>query len=700
VIVNRKGHVEHVLLGDAHKLELPDLGRHRAGRGRLRGVRLLHTHLQSEPLTKDDLTDLALLRLDYVAALEVTKEGAPGQWYGAHVTTQADADVPWVLLDPEPAHTALFLNFERFLKDLETELARQTRLEVVDERPRVTLVQVAEQGKDADCEASLQELRELAATAGVNVVDELLQRRAKVDPRTVLGRGKLQDLALSTMTKQVDLAVFDHNLTATQVRSISEASDLKIIDRTQLILDIFAQRARTREGKQQVELAQLKYRLPRLSRQHTAFSRLAGGIGGRGPGEQKLEVDRRRVKDRITLLTKELGRVAKSREIRRRKRNRQQVPIVSIVGYTNAGKSTLLNTLTSSKVLAENKLFATLDPTSRRLRFPQEREIVITDTVGFIRELPPDLVMAFRATLEELRDADLLLHVVDVSSPYAEQHLEAVDNLLHELELDDRPVLRVLNKVDRLPAPSDAAVMAARLDGIPVSALKPKSLAPLLERIERLMWQEHGRSMDLNLGAITDKSDPTTAFWSARWDENQTPWDIGEPHPELLARSEELGPPGRAYVPGCGRGHDAAALAGAGWAVTAVDLVHHMRDSLHPRLIHSGGRFVQGDAFGVDVGGDYDLWFDHTFFCAIPPDQRDKWGSRARELIKVGGHVATIVFPMVPLREAGPPFVMTAADVSAALGPKFELIVEEDAERPSTRQPLEHRYAVFERTGL
>lgn len=496
VILDRKGHVAHVIVGDAHKLELPDLGRHRAGKGRLRGVRLLHTHLLGESLTRDDLTDLALLKLDYVAAIEVT-DGRPGRWYGAHVLPENPEGELWEVFAPCPAHEIIGTDFERLIRDLETELARAKRIHAVDDSvTRAILVQVSTPSM-VDAEVSLEELRELAATANVQVVDEVIQRRSRLDPRTCMGRGKLEDLTLRSMQLECEVAIFDCDLTPTQVRSIADACELKVLDRTQLILDIFAQRARTREGKLQVELAQLRYRLPRLSRSNAAFSRLMGGIGGRGPGEQKLEIDRRRVKDRIQLLAKELERVAKARSVRRKRRSKHNVPVVSIVGYTNAGKSTLLNTLTRSDVLAENKLFATLDPTSRRLRFPKEREVVITDTVGFIRDLPPDLIRAFRATLEEMEDADLLLHVVDISSPWAEQHLETVDRTLRDLGLHERPVLRVLNKVDRLPDPDDGARLAARLEGIPVSALDRDTLAPLMKELEALLWRESGVSLDL-----------------------------------------------------------------------------------------------------------------------------------------------------------------------------------------------------------
>src|SRR5882724_1650620 len=264
----------------------------------------------------------------------------------------------------------------------------------------------------------MAELLELANSAGVVVLDEIIQRRGQIDSRTVLGKGKLEELLIRAMQLGADVIIFDRELQAAQVRSLSVATDLKVIDRSQLILDIFAQRAQSHEGKIQVELAQLKYILPRLVvGQNSAFSRLAGGIGGRGPGETKLETDRRRVRDRIHRLEKELSSQAKRREQRRKERLRQQVPAISIVGYTNAGKSTLLNALTSSHVLAESRMFATLDPTTRRLRLPREQEIIINDTVGFIRDLPPDLLAAFRSTLEEIAGSRLLVHVVDASNP-------------------------------------------------------------------------------------------------------------------------------------------------------------------------------------------------------------------------------------------------------------------------------------------
>jgi GTP-binding protein HflX len=294
-----------------------------------------------------------------------------------------------------------------------------------------------------------------------------------------------------------DAIIFDRELQAAQVRSISEATDLKVIDRSQLILDIFAQRAQSHEGKIQVELAQLKYMLPRLVMgQESAFSRLAGGIGGRGPGETKLETDRRRVRDRIHRLEKELAAQAKRREQRRKERLRHQVPTISIVGYTNAGKSTLLNALTASEVLAESRMFATLDPTTRRLRLPREREVIINDTVGFIRDLPPDLIAAFRSTLEEIDGSRLLIHLVDASNPRWKQQIASVDRILNDLHVEKIPRLLVLNKIDRVDRPTLEAIarelsLNSGIDALTISAQRRDSLTPLLERIEQSLGNSH-----------------------------------------------------------------------------------------------------------------------------------------------------------------------------------------------------------------
>ncbi|HET9552104.1 MAG TPA: GTPase HflX [Anaeromyxobacteraceae bacterium] len=503
VLLDRKGEVEWVIVGDAKKLDLPDVGRGRAGSHRLRGLRLVHTHLDGEPLTRDDHTDLALLRLDLVAAVEVREDGLPGPVHLAWLLPENPSGALW---QDERAASVHDLAYDALAGPLalEEEFARARTARRTGGRERAILVGVSGRTRSrAEGEASLAELKELARTAGVEVVDATLQHRRDIDPRTLIGKGKLQDILLRSMQLMADLIVFDANLSPSQAIHIAEATSLKILDRTQLILDIFAQRAQSADGKLQVELAQLKYLYPRLVGRDDSLSRLAGGIGGRGPGETKLEIDRRRVRDRITALERRIEALSKDRSLRRRQRNERGLPVLSIVGYTNAGKSTLLNALTDSAVLAEDKLFATLDPTSRRLRFPRDREVIITDTVGFIRDLPPDLVAAFRATLEELEDADLLLHVVDAADPRREEQARAVEAILGELGLGETRRLLVLNKVDRLP-PGEGAALAHQLDGVAVSAATRDGLPALLHRCDRILWAD-GR---VPFGAVADGAPP------------------------------------------------------------------------------------------------------------------------------------------------------------------------------------------------
>jgi GTP-binding protein HflX len=492
VLLDRAGNVEHIMVGGPSSIELPDWGRLRAGRGRLRGLRLIHTHLRSEGLTRDDLTDLALLRLDAVVSIEVTDGGLPGLAYAASLCPANDEGRSTEELPPR--HPADFdFDFSLWIRDLENDLARVQSTQEVGPGERAILVSVTA-GRDRETlELHVEELRELARSAGVEVVEVVTQSRPKVDPRTVLGAGRLADLVIRCFQSDIDLVIFDQDISPAQARTLSERMELRVIDRTQLILDIFAQRASTGDGKLQVELAQLRYRMPRLAqRADLSLSRLAGGIGGRGPGETKLESDRRRVRDRITRLERDAKRLAKQREGRRRRRSRRSVPVLSIVGYTNAGKSTLLRALTKSDVHIEDKMFATLDPVSRRLRFPREREVIITDTVGFIRDLPPDLIAAFHATLEELRDANLLLHVVDAASPDIDHRLRAVRNVLDDLGFSDKPELLVFNQADRLPE-DEIKALARRYDAIPISALKGTGLPELLAGAEEILWKDDDR---------------------------------------------------------------------------------------------------------------------------------------------------------------------------------------------------------------
>ena len=494
VLLDRKGDVQAVMVGDARKLELPDVGRARAGESRLRGLRLVHTHLHGEPLTRDDHTDLALLRLDLVAAIEAREDGLPGKVHWSYLLPENPQGEMWKDEVAESVH-ALDHDFLAGAQALEEEFARARAVRRTGGRERAILVGFGAGfgGRDrgrAEAEASLTELKELARTAGVEVIDATLQLRRDPDPRYLIGKGKLEDIVLRSMQLMATMIVFDSDLSPSQARHIAEATSLKILDRTQLILDIFAQRAQSADGKLQVELAQLKYLYPRLVGRDDSLSRLAGGIGGRGPGETKLEIDRRRVRDRITALERRIEALGANRTLRRKQRNARGLPVLSIVGYTNAGKSTLLNALTDSAVLAEDKLFATLDPTSRRLRFPRDREVIITDTVGFIRDLPPELVNAFRATLEELGDADLLLHVVDASDSRHEEQMKAVEQILDSLHLAEKRRMIVLNKADRLAPGQAEALAGGRRDAVAVSAVTRAGLPELLLRCERLLWAD------------------------------------------------------------------------------------------------------------------------------------------------------------------------------------------------------------------
>jgi GTP-binding protein HflX len=474
-----------VIVGDARGIFIPELEGYPLGRRALRGLRLIHTHLNEEPLTQDDLTDLALLRLDLVAAIGV-KNGLPGNISVAHL--MPDGVKPFEIIE-SPDFYAFDFDFMPFIESLEDEMERNRVFSPDDKRERAILVSVSTMPRYTQ-EDSLEELKELAQSSNVLVLDTAVQRPKEINPRYLMGEGKIKELVINALSKGATLLIFDQELSPSQVKAITEITELKVIDRSQLILDIFARRAHSRDGKVQVELAQLKYRLPRLTGKGTAMSRLMGGIGGRGPGEMKLEIDRRRVRDRIALLEKELKSLSQARRQRKQRRVGTGIPIVSIVGYTNAGKSTLLNSLTRSYVFVEDKLFATLDTASRRLRFPKERDVIVTDTVGFIRDLPKDLMAAFRATLEELEDADLLLHLVDASSPRFEQHIASVENILRDLSLDAKPRVMVFNKADKI-GKEPARNLSVRFNAITLSALDPSTFGPLLKAIEDYIWDRN-----------------------------------------------------------------------------------------------------------------------------------------------------------------------------------------------------------------
>lgn len=516
--MNRKGAITHVIVGDAKGIFIPPLEDYPLGKRPLRGLRLIHTHLNDEPLNKDDITDLSLLRFDLIAAI-VIRDGQPVHIHIAHLVPQT-GDTTYELQPPKDFYNHDF-DFIPFVTALEDEFERsqgfiisgaakrrgQIRPEPGIQKhgtkygighgdaydreagnERAILVSVSTDARH-DQEDSVDELAELARSSNVTVLEKVIQRPKQINPRYLLGEGKLKDLVITAMNRGATLLIFDQDLNPSQIKAINELTELKVIDRSQLILDIFARRAHSRDGKVQVELAQLKYRLPRLTGKGTAMSKLMGGIGGRGPGEMKLEIDRRRVRERITLLEKELKSLGEARRQRKARRVENQVPIVSIVGYTNAGKSTLLNALTRSRTFVEDKLFATLDTASRRLRFPHEREVIITDTVGFIRDLPKDLVAAFKSTLEELEDADLLLHVVDISNQRFEQHMASVDTILKDLHLEDKKSLLVFNKTDLIP-PDETAYLSKRFHAIAVSAVDNSTFTPLLTAIEAHIFDE------------------------------------------------------------------------------------------------------------------------------------------------------------------------------------------------------------------
>jgi GTPase len=506
-LVSRAGSVEWVIVGTASGLMLPDVGRLRAAQGRFRGLRLLHTHLYGEPLTQDDLVDLTRLRLDLVAAIQLSPAFEPRAFTWAHcipAVRDQPGSLPYRIQPAQPWGRSL-PNFDELIRALEEEFARLGRTRQVKQQ-RAMLLHIGEKkrGGAARANASMRELCSLAETAGVNVADSIIQLRDSVDPKYVMGRGKLEEMLIRAIDLDADVLIFDRELSPAQASAIAARTDLHVIDRTQLILDIFAQRAETRDGKLQVELAQLKYRLPRLGQKDDALSRLTGGIGGRGPGETKLEIGRRRARERVSRLEKELQSLTKQRQERRKQRRASAQPVIAIVGYTNAGKSTLLNTLTGAGVLAEDKLFATLDTRARRLRLPSGVTAVVSDTVGFIRQMPEDLFAAFRATFEEAAEADLLVEVVDSSDPEQDEHQQTTSALIGKLGLEQLPRLTVYNKVDLLSADERDALSTrtlprtdpcgsdAHAGAVALSARDKGSMTRFLLRLEQLLGVSGG----------------------------------------------------------------------------------------------------------------------------------------------------------------------------------------------------------------
>ncbi|WP_029480885.1 GTPase HflX [Deinococcus marmoris] len=505
VLIDRRGRILSVSVADAKAAELPSI---RAGENRLAGYHLLHAHPKGGPLSKGDLSALFLSRLDAVSAIDAKNEGQPGPVYTAHLTPPGTIgeEEDWRILPPVPIFQIDDFDLGAQVSALEEEIARAARTrESKKDHERALLVQV-DQG-EFDAEERLDELVELARTAGAEVVYKELIFRRNLKAGTLVGAGKLEELTSKAYHLDADLLIFGQELGAAQAREIEAATGLKVIDRTQLILDIFALHAQGVESRLQVELAQLRYMKPRLLGAGAKLSRIGGGggsagagaIGTRGPGETKLELDRRRINDRLSFLEKQLEGGSLRREERRKSRERNDIPVVSIVGYTNAGKSTLLNSFTHAtdaprRVLAANKLFATLRPTSRQGFIEGIGPVIFTDTVGFIRDLPKDLTRAFRATLEEIGDADVLLHVVDAASPGADTRLSSVNRILEDLGFLEMPTVVALNKADAAE-PDLLARAIDRMDGVPVSALKNTGIPELKETLADAIGQVQRQEM-------------------------------------------------------------------------------------------------------------------------------------------------------------------------------------------------------------
>ncbi len=498
VLINRQGRIEEVILGTKDILFLPDLGRYRLGRARLRNLRLVFTDLTNEKnqvtIPYDIYTDLERLRFDSVVGIRNARNRTAMAY--AYLIPANGSENATTHTEVVADLGNLELDFREFIESVEQSLASDVLQLDADDQVGAVIVGVYD-GPHDDPTTSQLELRELARTAGVTIVDAVVQKR-KADPKTYIGSGKLEELVIRCIRVGADMLIFDTELKPSQWRAITNSTELKVLDRSMLILDIFAQRAQSSDGRLQVELAQLKYNLPRLVDQDSGLSRLSGGIGGRGPGETKLEIGRRRIRDKIAELEKRIEKLKGARDFRRSRRRENQLQLVSVVGYTNVGKSTLFNLLTGSTVTAENKLFATLDPSQRRLFLPTQtneetgemgRTVILSDTVGFIRKLPKELETAFRATLEELYEAALLVHVVDASDKDAIGKYNAVRQILEQMELSHTPELVVLNKIDAAD-PDWVESLRTELNGVPVSAAKRIGIGDLLKVIDSQVPQK------------------------------------------------------------------------------------------------------------------------------------------------------------------------------------------------------------------
>lgn len=490
VYITRSGQIIEIAVGDNTTVELPTFSGRR-GAGRLSGIRCIHTHPGGNPyLSGVDISALKNNKYDAMVAIGVVSPDFTKSELTLGLITGIDSNENYTAecYGPYSIEDAENINFVNTVSTIERILDKQTgtaSLQVMSERAILIGMEWGRNDSLWTVDDSLEELKQLADTAGATVIKKFIQKRPKPDPAFFIGRGKVQELALYAQQENIDLCIFDDELSPAQQRNIESVMGIRILDRTALILDIFAQRARTNEGKLQVELAQLQYTLPRIMGKGLMLSRLGGGIGTRGPGETKLEVDRRRIRDRIAFIKDQIEKVKAVRSLHRSKRKKNNVFEVSLVGYTNAGKSTLLNTLTNSDIYAKDQLFATLDPTTRQLTLPNKQEIIITDTVGFIQRLPHQLIAAFRSTLEVVTESDLLVHVIDVSHELYKEQAAAVHEVLKEIGAETKPVITVYNKIDKLPPYSKLADrLALEEDTVCISAAKKLNLETLQQMIE------------------------------------------------------------------------------------------------------------------------------------------------------------------------------------------------------------------------
>lgn len=490
VYINRHGKIVQVTVGDIQTVKLPEI-EGRKSTQKLSGIRCVHTHPNGDStLSAPDISALRRMRFDMMIAVAAGSEGEIKEAIISIAFLTGEYDKNDNLLVEEFGPTILpeitKINLSYLITLIDKQLGNSSTMVTLVEKERAILAGLEySNNKNAwNIEDSLSELKQLAETAGAEVIDRVMQKRGCPDSALFLGKGKIQELSLLIQEHNANLLIFDDELTPSQQRNIEQLLGIKVLDRTSLILDIFAQRAHSHEGKLQVELAQLRYHLPRIGGQGLILSRLGGGIGTRGPGETKLEVDKRRIRSRINDIEKQIEAIKKHRNLHRENRIASKISTVALVGYTNAGKSTLLNALTSAGVLAEDKLFATLDPTTRKVILSNDQEVLITDTVGFIQKLPHQLVSAFRATLEEVKTADLLLHVVDISHINCKQQMEVVISVLKELKSDDKPTINLFNKIDKIEQGNELETFLQLPESLGISAKQSIGLDLLFKMIE------------------------------------------------------------------------------------------------------------------------------------------------------------------------------------------------------------------------